>query len=811
MKVTKYLAITLFIVAILATAGWFLRNSIIQRISSPILAEYDVELVDVSLDALATRDATIGYLKLVHAKGTTIVIEDLTLPIRTGRDGFKSYVARSVSIVTATRDDEAPFELARLIDQFLSLTDNFAGNEIQIAEFNLTPYPSVSDLKWTVWETEQQLAGVVGSIEMLATSHRVDEMNHDISFAVPRGVIEGTLKRSDQSVTINGRSILTLPDWQSIAKFAGILPDAVVIGSGIGELQFDTKIPFDVSISPSVKATLTPSSPWEIDYINESGETTDVTLREASAIRIEATFPTVEWLLQQPDAALLVTNGDWSDIPLSTSELECQSGPMCTMKVGISWSDANMPIGRAAQVNFSSTAQVTFPVDGVRIDVQPDALLELSKFSTSDNTINRIGARLLSAATMQYVDDGWQLLADSIDAEIESLSLSDSVETTFPLFLEKVTASEHNLVVSAAAGLFAPSLQTAMDGRHVALPGVKGKVSLLDGQIEFDLTTVDLFKDGAIKGWHNLDSGIGAVAIADTAVTFNESALAMRVAPWEFDFDISAGNVAVNLQAKWNPANSAAEFSAQSSINIEDLAGYYTDTAFAGLSSDIDLDYGSNGITIAPTKISVDLIDMGLPIENIAANVALDVNGRAVEVENLTMTAFNGVVNAAPFSFHTGRDVNNVILTAKQIELTELLSIKEFAAISVTGTIGAQLPITIEKDGISISAGKLTGEPPGGVIRYQGGGEPGDADASSIGLVTAALSNFEYESLTSDVSYSKDGDLILQMRLKGRNPDLDDSRPVVLNLGVENNVRQMLKSLQAARAVEEILENRLSK
>jgi hypothetical protein len=78
-------------------------------------------------------------------------------------------------------------------------------------------------------------------------------------------------------------------------------------------------------------------------------------------------------------------------------------------------------------------------------------------------------------------------------------------------------------------------------------------------------------------------------------------------------------------------------------------------------------------------------------------------------------------------------------------------------------------------------------------------------------VVSAALRNFAYESLTSDVTYSKDGDLKLQMQLKGRNPELDDSRPVVLNLGVENNVPQMLKSLQAARAVEEILENRLAR
>ena len=77
--------------------------------------------------------------------------------------------------------------------------------------------------------------------------------------------------------------------------------------------------------------------------------------------------------------------------------------------------------------------------------------------------------------------------------------------------------------------------------------------------------------------------------------------------------------------------------------------------------------------------------------------------------------------------------------------------------------------------------------------------------------MTRALSNFEYETLTSTVGYSKDGDLVLQLQLAGRNPDFEDNRPVVLNLGIENNVPQMLKSLQAARAVEEILEKRLRK
>ena len=153
MKGIKYLVIALAIVAVLTTVGWLLRNVLIERISNPLLADYDVELIDVSLDALATSAASISYLELVHAKGTRIIIEDLKLPISASGNSIKTYSAQKVSIVTSTRDDGAPFELAQLINQFLSLTDDFAGNEIHIVEFSLAPYPSVRDLRWTIADT----------------------------------------------------------------------------------------------------------------------------------------------------------------------------------------------------------------------------------------------------------------------------------------------------------------------------------------------------------------------------------------------------------------------------------------------------------------------------------------------------------------------------------------------------------------------------------------------------------------------------------------------------------------------------------
>ena len=99
MRITKFVVITASIVAILAAIAWFLRDYLIERVSNPLLAEYGITVTDVSLDALATDDASISYLELVHEKGTTIAIENLTLPI-SARSDPKIYTASKVSVST---------------------------------------------------------------------------------------------------------------------------------------------------------------------------------------------------------------------------------------------------------------------------------------------------------------------------------------------------------------------------------------------------------------------------------------------------------------------------------------------------------------------------------------------------------------------------------------------------------------------------------------------------------------------------------------------------------------------------------------
>ena len=816
MKFAKYLAIALGIVATLLVIGWLLRDTIIQRISNPLLEQYGLSVTDVSLDALATSNASIAYLEFEHVNGTTIAIDDLTLPIGASASGFKTYTAEKIRIELTSGSDDEPPDLARLFDQLLALPLQLPQTEIIVAELRLSPYPVIRDLRWQLTENNQRLAALVDSISLTAAIARTTDTGHllDLSFSDATATTEEqtitvAIQQTDTGISLNGSSTLDLPLWMPVAALLGI--DAIDVESGSATLRFDGKIANDLELAPVVHADLTPTTPVQLTYSRAADTITSITVESASTIEITASFPDLQWDLRQAQASLLVSDGSLNDISVSLINQSCRSGPACSGDIAVVMENAALPFANIGRLELAASQDVSISEDGIQVLVRPNASLGMTGISSADFELVRFDARLTSVAELQIREDGWQLKARSVDVGIEEYSVLDDLTFSAPVFLDDVSISETRQQLSAKTGVYASSGQANWGGQLIELPGFKGGIARTDAEVAAVLETDGLHEEASIEAFHNLDTDTGRLSLLNASLSFDAQELSGRVSPWPNDWDISAGTFAIDLQAAWQEQDLAWQVSGQTSIRITDLAGTWNDTAFAGLSTGLEAAFDTaTGITIQPATIEVAFFEMGLPVEDLTADYVLHPDELSVEVENLRMAAFGGVITADPFSFSTASERNTLLIHANSVDLAEILSIKEFEAIEISGRIGAELPVTIEGENVTIAGGTLTGEPPGGVIRYLPGIGSDQTDTSAIGLVTRALSNFEYETLTSEVDYTADGDLNLQMHLRGRNPDLESNRPVVLNLGVENNIPQMLRSLQAARAVEEILERRLA-
>jgi hypothetical protein len=190
----------------------------------------------------------------------------------------------------------------------------------------------------------------------------------------------------------------------------------------------------------------------------------------------------------------------------------------------------------------------------------------------------------------------------------------------------------------------------------------------------------------------------------------------------------------------------------------------------------------------------------------VTVDTTIDPSALRAAVHSAEADVLGGRVSADPFQYDPASDHLIVGVNLKSIQLPLILSMADFESIEIDGQVSGHIPVELKDDKLTISGGKISADQPGGSIRYQGG--DGNMGNASLGVASAALSNFVFDSLTSNVAYDDVGNLVLAMRMEGTNPDLDPLQPVILNLNVENNIPQLLRSLQATRSIQEILERK---
>ena len=807
MKLRLFLFAAAIIVILAMLGGWVLRNELIQKLSGPTLQEYGLTITDVSLDVLATRDATIGFVEVVHESGTRIVIRDLTLPFLADQAGIRRYRAGRVTILTSTRDDDVPFETAEWLGRFLALPQLLAGNDIVIGRLEVQPFLPVSAIHWVLANDTQALSATADEIPLSVATAGSVAAGYELFMSTADATIGATVETTDNGYSIRAVQEVVLADWMPLAALAGLVPEKIRIGSGAADADLGFSIPFDTGVAPALNATIAPTSPWTVVYGDGSDDVTVQIGASGDVFSVRATFPEVSWSVSGNRAPLTVGAGDWRDIPVTLKSLSCESGIHCTMAATITMIDAGLPIGDVQAFEVEAALDIDVGEYETRVGFGPGARLLIRELASDAGTLHSLEAQAVSASTLAVKEDAWTLRADSVDGRVDRLSLADTASATAAVYLENVAVRGAADLIDMNSGVYVPSTKVAVSGTEVTAPGFRGTVSVAGSAVSASLETVGIDQNATIEARHDTSSGIGRMSLDEAGLSFGRRTLAQRVSPWPHPWNLSAGSMLLTLDADWRLRDDA--LSATSTVQFADLAGFHDDIAFTGLATTLHGVYtAATGFAIEPAELSLALVDVGLPVENISARYRFDAENQAVDVEYLRMEAFGGVIQADPFSYRTAAERNNLVLNAEGLDLVELLSMQDFEAISVAGRIDAVLPVAIVGNRIIVEDGTLTGVAPGGRIRYNPGPGYAPAPESGIALATRALSNFEFDALSSAVSFGESGDLKLQMKLTGRNPDLDSRRPVVLNLGVDTNIPQMLRSLQAARTVEDIIKKR---
>lgn len=807
----KRILIAIALLAIVALASvWMLRNSIIRELSGPLLAQYGLEITDVSLDAIATANASIGYLELRHSGGTTIGIDDLDLDVRKSAGGRRRYAAGRVTIALAESDGGESLELVALIRQTLALPDAVPLIDVAIGELRLAPYPAVQDLAWSTYADRQTFGARIGDnaidfgLERTSEDRYVARLELDTKEAPPQ-TIRTNIEDTAAAIRLDTESALDLDALGALAERFELLPDDLEIESADATLSLHAEIPDAPAPAVTIDAVITPAADWRVRYADD----TAVTIALPGTLDVAASFPGADWEVVIDDATVSIAHPSIADAVVTLAGVSCRRGIACAATARASANRIDIGTGSAESLGAAATLDVETDPGGVlRVTAAPGATASASSIVAGDSRIARLAADFVSETVFERRDGGWRVSADSIDATLDELATA-GVTADSPLFLENPVVEAGDGGVSASTGVFTSGIRLTFGESAAQLPGLRGTVNLGDQRIVAELETVGLAADGRVNLSYDLSSGATGIDVAGAKIDFAKQPLSARANLPLPQFDLAAGALTIDASFERAPRR---PLGGSVALGLADAAGFYSDIAFTGASTNLELNYRPmTGIEATPASASVAFVDVGVPLRNLEADYHLHIGEESIDVSGLTLDAFGGKITAEPFSLGTDSEPDTVLVHLQSMDIAEMMAIKEFRAVEVSGRFDADLPLEIGPDGITMDDGRLTGLPPGGVIRYRAG-EAGDAAGSSpLGIAQKALSNFEYETLTADVDYDESGNLVVQMQLRGRNPDMEESRPVVLNLGVENNIPQMLRSLQASRNVQDVLERRVNR
>lgn len=479
---------------------------------------------------------------------------------------------------------------------------------------------------------------------------------------------------------------------------------------------------------------------------------------------------------------------------------------------------------------YAADAVAATPDQAMQVGIQADTVLSLPAQLLPDLGAVRIDLRERVVFDIQglehHLENGATNAAPVHIALQEHARLRGSLEPSrigaYVLQSDfEVAGLQLDLDATAGARFHVETRQLDIRGPQRWLPrfDIAADVVVREDSINFDSTLLFPAVPGdqgiVVRGAYDIAAGQARITATLPPLQFvpeEGRSLSAYLGDWPWSFDLLTGSLGGGLELAWQaspaPGSAAGSMpSGQLSIELDNVAGYIGDYVFSGLNLPFTATLDSSAqflLDTPPLRLEAALIDVGLPLENLLLEFEVDGESALLHIPAVQVETLDGRVYGEALNYYFDHPRNELTLRFSSLHLEKMLTLVEYDGVAASGAISGVLPVLITEEGIEVAGGTLSADAPGGNIRYLGAASGGGN--AGLDLVNRALSNYRFESLESTIDYRPDGELLLAMQLQGRNPDMNNGQRINLNLTLSDNIPVLLESLQARRAIEDILE-----
>jgi len=287
--------------------------------------------------------------------------------------------------------------------------------------------------------------------------------------------------------------------------------------------------------------------------------------------------------------------------------------------------------------------------------------------------------------------------------------------------------------------------------------------------------------------------------------------LASSLADWPDLLSFSSGRLQGQFTVKGNPGLQQLD----GQMSLSGGQGIYDRMVFKGLAASLQVGLQGQNLRLQLPSLSLDELDPGLPLGPLQAAVDYQTTLAHLMTGSLMVNSgqlglLGGQVAVQPARLELGQPRTELVLELQGVELARLFEVYPAEGLSGRGTLDGRLPVSLVEGKLLIDGGQFQAREPGGYLQYRSDKLQDLAQANpGMRQVAEALDDFHYTLLASDVAYDEQGVLVLGMQLQGRNPNLQDGRPIHLNLRLEEDIPALMASLQLSGQVSEIIQKRV--
>ncbi|GGO83252.1 hypothetical protein GCM10011348_26580 [Marinobacterium nitratireducens] len=411
------------------------------------------------------------------------------------------------------------------------------------------------------------------------------------------------------------------------------------------------------------------------------------------------------------------------------------------------------------------------------------------------------------------IDDplpGLWLKPAALELSPEPLQHPDGILRLSPLRLRLERLEPAQPAVSASLDIERIAWQ--MPGRRLPTASLQSRFSLegetLSGRLELQLDDPELRLQARASG--TLEPFGGDLYWRATPLPLEQSERLWNryYPPAPPELTITKGLLYNEGSANWTESGLALRFDQR----IEDLSASWGAIGIEGGHWQARTLRRRSGRLEQTGSLQVALLDAGFPIEAAGADYRLtQLPGQAPELrlDPLRAQLLGGSLGIDSVTINPLSPRLETRVRLQQVRLSRLLELQQQPGLSGEGRIGAELPVRLDDDGLSIDNGRIHNENPGW-IRFSPDDGVMALGRSNRGMAMAlqALENFHYDELSASLRYAPDGTAQMNTRLRGHNPNWNRGQAVDFSINIEQNLLKLLQTLQFTDQLTESIEKR---